>query len=350
MFGTKKRKVLTWSAISSILLFTSCSSPKDQSLTGFTINGETQGTTYTVIIAEEESSVTKDEIDALFREFDSVLSTYIPSSVISKLNNCESDTTIVDETGYLEYCYSKSTEIAKLTDGQFDPTVFPLVKGWGFMSDMTSPLTKQEVDSILNFVGFDRLNASFSDQAGTFSKSHPFVKLDFNAIAQGYSVDLLAKFLESKGVENYYAEIGGELVVKGKNREREKWSIGIDLPKENLEQRTLENILYLSDKAVATSGNYRKFYEKDGVKYAHTLNPKTGFPVTHSLLSATVVADDCITADAYATAFMVMGAEKTIEFVKNHPELHLEVYLLVANGDEDYQRIMSDQFDGYLNP
>src|SRR5690606_15753016 len=145
----------------------------------------------------------------------------------------------------------------------------------------------------------------FENNSIQLTKKHPNFKIDFNAVAQGLSVDVVDQFLKAKGYQNYYIEIGGELIVRGHNREGENWRIGIDSPEENLTKRELENVLVLSNKAVATSGNYRKFYEVDGVKYSHTLSPATGFPVRHSLLSATVVANDAGTADAYATAFMV---------------------------------------------
>ena len=172
--------------------------------------------------------------------------------------------------------------------------------------------------------------------------------MDFNAIAQWQSVDVIDNYLKEKGFSNYYVEIGGEISVKGKNREGVHWKIGIDSPIENLKTRELENIVHISDVAVATSGNYRKFYVRDGVKYSHTLNPKTGFPVTHSLLSATVVAENAAFADGYATAFMVMGVDSALEFVKNNPKEKLEIYLLYEDEEGNIQRTMSDGFKQYL--
>jgi thiamine biosynthesis lipoprotein len=182
----------------------------------------------------------------------------------------------------------------------------------------------------------------------TMKKHVPEFKMDFNAIAQGLSVDVLYTYIEAKGYKNFFVEIGGELKVKGKNKDGVKWKIAIDSPIENLQQRQLDTVVHISNRGIATSGNYRKFYVKDGVKYSHTLNPKTGKPVTHSLLSATVIADKCSSADGYATAFMVMGTEEALHFVKQHPALKLEVYLLYADEKGEIQHRMSDGFSNYL--
>jgi FAD:protein FMN transferase len=243
-----------------------------------------------------------------------------------------------------------SQKVFKETDGAFDPSVFPLVKGWGFMDNLEEPLNQSEVDSLLQFVGFDTLHTiSFTGNSIALSKDVAGYKFDFNAIAQGYSVDVLDNFLKKRGQKNYYIEIGGELMLRGTNAQNEKWAIGIDAPTENSTTHTVENCVRLSNEAIATSGNYRKFYEKDGKKYAHCIDPKTGFPVQHTLLSVSVIAPTCAEADAYATAFMVFGTNKTLEFVKTHPQLKLKVYLLESNKDGSVKRLMSDKFKSYLD-
>lgn len=348
MFGQVKLKILALSVIISI--FYSCTE-EQKHFSSFEIKGETQGTTYSLIIVDDNINVVKKEIDSIFTVFDNALSTYVPNSTISKLNYGIGTVRVSDANGLYQRCYKLSQHIYQITNGMFDPSVFPLVKGWGFMNNMESPLTQKEVDSILTFVSFesDKLhNIQFSQNDVELLKKHPNFKIDFNAVAQGLSVDVIDEYLKKKGYKNYYIEIGGELIVRGHNREGDDWRIGIDSPKENLTERELENVMVISNKAIATSGNYRKFYEKDGVKYSHTLDPKTGFPVQHSLLSATVVADDAGTADAYATAFMVMGTEKTIEFIKSHPEENLDVYLLFADDRGQIQRKMSKNFSKYL--
>ena len=350
MFGVKKLKILVWSVtISSLLL--SCAEEQSEATE---IHGETQGTTYTIIFSDGNPEIEKSQIDSIFHAFDLSLSTYVDSSVISQLNNCEKSITIKDESSYLKDCYEQSQEIYALSDGAFDPSVFPLVKGWGFMNNMETPLSQSEVDSILTFVSFDEgkhHSILFSKNDKTeisYTKNHPNFKLDFNAIAQGLSVDVIDKYLSEQGCENYYVEIGGEIIVRGVNAEGDKWRIGVDTPVENLNTRELENIIHVSNKGIATSGNYRKFYVHDGIKYAHTLNPKTGFPAQRSLLSATVVADECSKADAYATAFMVMGMEEAMEFVESHPQEKLEIYLLYSDKDGNIQRKMSKGFEKYL--
>ncbi len=349
MFGKKKHKGLIWSVIIS-LIFSGCQSSVD-TIKGIEISGKTQGTTYSIIIAENHSTVDKGQIDSLLANFDKSLSTYIDSSVISKINACQDSIRIEDKSGYFKECYAKSKHVYAKTNAAFDPSVFPLVKGWGFMTDMESPLNQHEIDSILSFVSFESgllHSISFVGDEILFSKKHPFFMLDFNAIAQGQSVDVLANYLSKQGHENYFIEIGGEIYVRGLNRSGKPWKIGVDAPNED-QSRTLENILMLSNKGVATSGNYRKFYIKDGVKYAHTLNPQTGWPVQHSLLSATVVAENCALADAYATAFMVMGGDKAMEFVENNQGEELEIYLLSANDKGEVVRSMSSGFSKYIS-
>jgi thiamine biosynthesis lipoprotein len=350
MSGILKRKVLIWSAIISLgAAFTSCESKTIYET--HTISGNTQGTTYTIIIVDDNGKINKSEIDAQLRNFDLSLSTYIDESVISKINNSSSSIVISDAFHFFEKCYLESQHIYQITDGKFDPSVFPLVKGWGFMNDLETPLAQDQIDSILNFVSFERgryHQVDFQDAEITMTKSNPNFKLDFNAIAQGLSVDVIYDFIEKKGCKNFYVEIGGELKVKGHNKNGMPWNIAVDSPIENLQTRERDTIIHISNKAIATSGNYRKFYVKDGIKYSHTLNPSTGKPVTHSLLSATVIANKCSTSDAYATAFMVMGTEGALRFVREHPEENLEVYLLYANTKGEIQHAMSDGFSKYL--
>ena len=354
MFGKKKLNRLIWSVTFSVLTLSSCGENQRETSSsgeGFVILGQTQGTTYHVIISEEHSDVTKKRLDSLFTTFDNSLSTYIESSVVSKLNRATGFVVIEDYTTYFKECFLKSETIFRETNGCFDPSVFPLVKGWGFMDNMDTPLKSFEVDSMLIYVDFTRgklYDVDFDGSAIRFKKNHPKLKLDFNAIAQGQSVDVVDRFLSREGHLNYYIEIGGEVIVRGKNREGIDWRIGVDVPIDNLKERSLENVLSISNKAVATSGNYRKFYIKNGVKYAHSLNPKTGFPVQHSLLSATVIADDCATADGYATAFMVMGTKASLAFVEEHPYLGLDVYLLYSDTDGLIQRSMSAGFSKYI--
>lgn len=307
------------------------------------IQGKTQGTTFVVKTSEDSLLTTPQEISDLLAEFDQELSGYIDTSLIARLNKAK-DTFDISDNKFFTTCYKLSQEVFEKTGGAFDPSVFPLVEKWGFFKDMTQTPTKEEVDSILRFVGFGEGELHLFKE-NTFIKKDPRFKLDFNAIAQGQSVDVITQFLDEKGHENYFVEVGGELAVKGKNLEGASWVIGIDLPKESNDgksSRQLENYLSLDRGAIATSGNYRKFYEKEGKKYSHTLDPKTGFPVDHHLLSATVWAENAALADAYATAFMVMGVDETLTFIKENSSLNLQVYLLFENQNRRVERAFSD--------
>ena len=291
--------------------------------------GFTQGTTFSITYESPDSIIYKQEIEELLADFDSSLSTYNQHSTISKINNNQSNIT----DSYLQTVFTKAEEVNRKTNGAFDITVAPLVNAWGFGFHKRENITNSLIDSLLDFVGFHKINIRDS----LLIKSDPRIMIDMNAIAQGYSVDIVADFLEENGMENYLVEIGGEVKTKGVNPNQKPWRIGIDKPKDNnmIPGENLQAIISLSDKSLATSGNYRRFYEHNGVKYSHTINPKTGYPVTHSLLSATVIADDCMTADAYATAFMVMGLERAYELVTTLPDI--EAYFVFSDNNGRFQ-------------
>lgn len=346
MCGARKRRILSWSV--TISLLSACSTENPAPLE---IHGETQGTTYTIIIIDDGADVKKNEIDAIFRDFDLALSTYIDESAISRFNASTAGLDFDDPLAYFEKCYAYSKHVYSLSGGQFDPSVYPLVKAWGFMGGEKEPPDSSEVERIMKFVSFENgLHHDFSASGNKVSikKNSPEFKLDFNAIAQGFSVDVVSEYLESKGLKNYYVEVGGEIVVHGNNAEGERWRIGVDSPVENAETRELENVIHISDKGLATSGNYRNFYKYKGRSYGHTLNPKTGYPVQHSLLSATVVADNAALADAYATLFMVLGVDESLRFIETHPEEHIEAYLLYADDQGEIARRSTPGFKRFL--
>ncbi|MCK5171609.1 MAG: FAD:protein FMN transferase [Bacteroidales bacterium] len=317
---------LIFTAIIGLSIISCNQKPKSNYIT---FGGFTQGTTYNITYESIDSTDYQNKIDYLLAEFDTSLSTYNRFSVISKINFNESNITDF----YLRTVLKKSEELYKNTNGAFDITVAPLVNAWGFGFKNKEEITNAVIDSLLEFVGFQ--NICIKDSI--IIKQDPRVMIDVNAIAQGYSVDVVGDFLEEQGIINYLVEIGGEVKTKGLNSKDKEWKIGIDKPFDNnfVPGENLQAIIKLTNKSLATSGNYRKFYERNGVKYSHTINPKTGYPVAHPLLSATVIANDCMTADAYATAFMVMGLEKASKLVEKLP--NIEAYFIYCDENGDYQ-------------
>jgi len=300
-----------------VVLASACREKKKQ-----IIQGRAQGTTYQITFVAQDSALVKDEIDAVLRGLDASLSAYDSQSLISRVNR--NDTSVVADQYFLDV-FRKSVEVSERTDGLFDVTVAPLINAYGFGPARKSNIDANAIDSMLNFVGYKKVQL----HNGKIVKTRPEVMLDFNAIAQGYSVDVLANYLEKKGVNDYLVELGGELRAKGTKAPDSLWTVGIDMPEEDpMFERTLLAALPLKDRAMATSGNYKRFYEEDGKRYTHIINPLTGYTQKHDLLSATVVAKDCMTADAYATAFMVMGRERTIEFLSKNKDLGIRVYLI----------------------
>jgi FAD:protein FMN transferase len=358
--------MLTWCVISSFILF-SCQENSESSSRLFqgdidfvertenawwvdaqTIQGTTQGTTFTIKTSEDSLFLSPFEISQLLANFDQELSGYIDTSLLSEFNG--NSKINFENTRFFKPCYEISYTVFEKTNGLFDPSVFPLVRAWGFFKNPISPPSKGKVDSILTYTGFTK-DVHHTIENGDLVKLSDGFQLDFNAVAQGYSTDVVADLLDAKGQKNYYIEIGGELRLKGKNSDGNNWIIGIDLPSEKNDgnsSRELENYLSLTNVGLATSGSYRKFYEKAGKKYSHTLHPKTGYPVEHNLLSVTVIAENAALADAYATAFMVMGVKETMAFISNHTNLGLEVYLLFENTAGRIERVYSKGMEAYF--
>lgn len=323
-----------------IILFSLFSCQNNNEAKYYKINGFAQGTTYSVIYKGNNDY--RLEIDSILKAFDESLSTYKENSIISRIN--KNDTAIKTDKLFRVF-FEKSEEIWQKTNGDFDITVSPIVNIWGFgFTNRLDDISQHIIDSLLQYIGMEGV----SIVNNRVIKNNPNIMLDGNAIAQGYSVDIVADFLKENGVINYLVEIGGELKAEGVNAKLEAWKIGIDKPIEDTLaiNRELKAILQLKNKALATSGNYRKFYNKNGQKYSHTINPKTGYPVNHNLLSATVLTDDCISADAYATAFMVMGYDKAIQFVNENKDI--EIYLIADAGNGNYITYYSDGMKKYI--
>ena len=285
------------------------------------------GTTYHVTY-QCDSDLTQS-IKAELLKVDASLSPFNKESVITAVN--ENKDVQLDDM--FKEVFNLAMDISKDTDGAFDITVAPLVNAWGFGFKNGSQPSSHQVDSLLQLVGYEKV--SMVD--GKVTKRDPRIMLDCSAIAKGYGTDRVARLLRSRGIQNYMVEIGGEVVTSGVNPDRVPWKIGVTKPTDDSLNigHELQTVLNVTDKAMATSGNYRNYYFKGGKKFAHTVDPKTGYPVQHSILSATVLSKSCAVADAYATSFMVMGFDKARQVLERHPELI--AYFIYSNqkGDMD---------------
>ena len=296
------------------------------------------GTVYK--ITYQHADDLQNDIKEAMMEVDNSLSPYNPNSIITRINHNQ-DTTLNEHfTQVFELAQKISTE----TEGAFDITVAPLVNAWGFGFKNSIEIEPSAIDSLRQFVGYQKIKMV----DGKMVKEDPRLMLDCSAIAKGYGVDRVARLLDKKGVQHYMVDIGGEVVVKGKNPRMKTWRIGINKPVEDSlsVNQELQTILEVSGIGMATSGNYRKFYYKDGKRYAHTIDPRLGTPIQHNILSATVIAKDCTTADAYATAFMVMGLEKVKAFCEQHPELN--AYLICAGEGDSYEIYYTPGMEKYM--
>ncbi|TVR37807.1 MAG: FAD:protein FMN transferase [Bacteroidia bacterium] len=310
-----------------ILLMFSCA-PIDRGPQLVIIRGVVFGTYYSISYYDDDGTVYQEAIDSLFRKFNRSLSFYDPGSLLSRINRNEE--TLVDE--YFEVVFRRAQEISKETGGAFDATVFPLVDAWGFGFSQRAEMTPEKIDSILQFVGFEKVRVD----DGHVIKDDERVQLDFNAIAKGYAADVVGLFLESKGISTYLVEIGGDMMAKGLKPDGTQWRIGLEIPARDMEAtQQWDYFVEIKDTGLATSGDYRRYYEVEGRRLSHTIDPETGYPVDHHLMSASVFAPDAMSADAYATAFMVMGLAKAIDFVENRDDL--EAYFIFADQSIEQQ-------------
>lgn len=301
-------------------------------------SGFIHGTTYNIIY--NNNNDLQEEIELQMHKVDKSLSTYDSTSVISLINR---NKPYKLDKMFIEV-FNKSQEIAKKTNGAFDITVAPLVNIWGFGFTNKNIITQKLIDSIMPFVGYKNIKL----ENNKIIKQNTNTMLDASAIAKGYSVDVVCDYLISKNINDFLVEIGGEVRCGGIKADSSFWKVGIDKPIDDtlVINRELQEIVQFSGKTIATSGNYRQFYYKDGVKYSHTINPKTGYPVNHSILSASVITDKCYVADAYATAFMVLGVEKAKKIAKELD--YLEIYLIYTDETNTNKVFASDGFKKYL--
>ncbi len=332
------KKIKYFSLVLLLVVLASC----DRENKEYTFNkGQVFGTYYSITYLHPKGEDLQDKIEKKFKEFDHSLSTFNPQSIISKIN--QNDLTVETDT-FFEDMYVVAKQVSIATEGAFDITVAPLVSAWGFGFGKKDNSAFPDVDTILPYIGFQKIEL----------KNHRIIKqnnrmmLDASAIAKGQSCDVIAELLDENGCENYMVEIGGEVFCKGVNPKGEKWHIGVDKPHDDPadEQKELQTILEISGVGMATSGNYRQFYVKDGKKYAHTIDPISGYPVSHNLLSATVIAPTCMLADAYATAFMVLGVEKSLELCNSFAEI--DCYLIFTDNKGELQTVYTDGFEQYF--
>jgi len=330
MKNLKRTKII----IFGLLLFLFACNAKEKKLIVY--KGFTQGSTFSIkFYASVDSIKLKQGIDSILADINHTASTYDTNSIISKVN---SNQNVVLNNDFIQL-FNKSLEVSKATNGCFDITVGKLVKAWGFHFKKKQDINKEKIDSLLIYVGYQNLSLVNNKIIKKYSET----TIDFNAIAQGYTVDLVAEYLLKHSCIDFIVEIGGEVRVNGNKVNKEKWVVGIEKPaeSENSEQVVQEKVS-LNNKSISTSGNYRKFFIKDGIKYSHEIDPKTGSPVQHSLLSVSVIANDCTTADAYATAFMIMGVDKSKEFLRTHSDM--EAYFIFSDSTNKNQVFFTNQF------
>ena len=333
----KAKKSLIW--LSILLLATIWILVRKNNVPYHSINGLVFGTIYN--ITYQYDGDLKSEIEAELKRFDGSLSPFNDTSIISRINRNEE---IVTDS-FFQTCFNRSMEISEETHGAFDITIAPLANAWGFGFKKGEFPDSTRIDSLLQITDYKKVKLV----DGRIVKEDPRIMLSCSAVAKGYSVDVVARLLEKKGIQNYMVDIGGEIVAKGKNSRNGLWRIGINKPIDDSlsVNQEIQTILELSDAGLATSGNYRNFYYKDGKKYAHTIDPRTGYPVQHSILSATVIAEDCMTADALATAFMVMGLEEASAFANAHPTI--DAYFIYSDENGKFQTFFTDGMKKYIS-
>jgi len=336
MKNNMKVKILSLCLI--IGIFSACTSKPKEYITNI---GRIHGTFYRIVYFQPENIDLQEKVEARMREFELSLSTFNPQSIISRIN--QNDTSVVTDY-FFETMFAMAQQVSKNTDGAFDITVAPLVNAWGFGFGNRERTEFPDVEAILPFIGFNKIRL----ENHRLIKDDPRIMLDANAIAKGYSVDVIAQLLEENGVEHYMIEIGGEIRTKGLSPRGEKWRVGINKPiaDETGTISEIQAVITISGVGVATSGNYRQFYYLDGKKFSHTIDPRTGFPVSHNLLSITVITPTAMQADAYATAFMVLGVERALEICEAMPEM--DCFLIYSDENGNKRVIYSSGFAKFL--
>lgn len=323
-----------------LVLLSSCR-PKAEQADYSRNSGKVYGTFYSIVYQHPEGKDLQTEIDARFAEFDLSMSTFNPNSVITRINTNDAEVRADD---YFKAMYRQAAEVSEITNGAFDITVAPLVNAWGFGFGKQQRDSTPDIAALLKITGFRKIKL----ENDRLIKSDQAMMLDASAIAKGQASDVIGQLLEAHGCRNYMVEIGGEVACKGVNPKGEKWRIGIDKPVDDPANETpeLQTIVAISGVGLATSGNYRQFYYREGKKYAHTIDPRSGYPVNHQLLSATVIASTCMKADAYATAFMVLGKDSALTICRKFDDM--DCYLIYTDADGKLQEAYTEGFRNYI--
>ena len=303
------------------------------------LQGLAQGSYYAITYFDDEGRDFQREIDSIFHAVDMSVNLWVDSSVICKVNRNEEvtlDKIFIDN-------FNIAQKAAQLSDGYFDPTISPIVAAWGFSYKTGDSITPQLIDSLKQLVNYR--NVSIED--GKVIKANPNIQLDFNAIAQGYTSDLIASFLESRGIKNYLVDTGGEIMAKGEKPDGSPWIVGIEKPAKNWDSAQEVHIrIALRDKGLVTSGSTRKYVERNGKRYSHCINPKTGYPVEHNVLSATVLAENSVWADALASICMVMGLEQSLPLIESLDGV--EAYCIFANDSNELETFATAGFQALI--
>ena len=301
-----------------------------------TLQGEAQGSYYAVTYYDKQERNFQHEIDSIFHAIDLSVNLWVDTSVISKVNRNEDvtlDSIFIDN-------FRIAQEAAQLSDGYFDPTISPIVAAWGFSYKHGDSITPQLIDSLKQLVDYRKIRI----ENGNVVKDNPAMTLDFNAIAQGYTSDLIASFLDSRGIKNYLVNTGGEIMAKGCKPDSTSWIVGIEKPAENqYSEQEVKTRVALYDKGLVTSGSTRKYVERDGKRYSHCIDPRTGYPVEHNVLSVTVLAENAVWADALASVCMVMGLEKSLPLIEKMDGV--EAYYIFVNDKNELEVYATEGFE-----
>ena len=314
-----------------IVLLTSCNRQPKKIM----LQGEAQGSYYAITYYDEQERNFQHEIDSIFHAVDVSVNLWVDTSVISKVNRNEDvtlDSIFVDN-------FRIAQEAAALSGGYFDPTISPIVAAWGFSYKHGDSITPQLIDSLKQLVDYRKVRI----ENGMVVKENPAMTLDFNAIAQGYTSDLIASFLDSRGIKNYLVDTGGEIMARGAKPNGQPWIVGIEKPADNWDsEQVVHTRIALRDKGLVTSGSTRKYVERDGKRYSHCIDPNTGYPVEHQVLSVTVMANSSVWADALASICMVMGMEKSLPLIESMDDV--EAYYIYVNENNELETFATEGF------